>query len=66
MRITIYRGAHQIGGCITEIRSDNTKILIDLGANLPDSEEKELSEADVTELTQDVDAIFYTHYPGFS
>lgn len=64
MRITIYRGAHQIGGCITEIRSDNTKILIDLGANLPDSEEKELSEADVTELTQDVDAIFYTHYHG--
>lgn len=64
MRITIYRRAHQIGGCITEIRSDNTKILIDLGANLPDSEEKELSEADVTELTQDVDAIFYTHYHG--
>ena len=37
MKITIHRGAHQIGGCITEIESDNAKILIDLGANLPDS-----------------------------
>ena len=37
MEIIIHRGAHQIGGCITEIKSDNAKILIDLGANLPDS-----------------------------
>lgn len=64
MKITIHRGAHQIGGCITEIESDNAKILIDLGANLPDSGAKELNEEDVTELTQDVDAIFYTHYHG--
>ena len=64
MKITIHRGAHQIGGCITEIKSDNAKILIDLGANLPDSNAKELSETDVAELTQDTDAIFYTHYHG--
>ena len=64
MKITIHRGAHQIGGCITEIKSDNAKILIDLGANLPDSNAKELSETDVAELTQDADAIFYTHYHG--
>ena len=64
MKITIHRGAHQIGGCITEIESDNAKILIDLGANLPDSGAKELNEEDVTELTKDVDAIFYTHYHG--
>ena len=64
MKITIHRGAHQIGGCITEIKSGNAKILIDLGANLPDNEAKELSEADVAELTKDADAIFYTHYHG--
>ena len=64
MKITIHRGAHQIGGCITEIKSDNAKILIDLGANLPDSNAKELNETDVAELTQDADAIFYTHYHG--
>lgn len=62
MRITIYRGADQIGGCITEIRNNNAKILIDLGANLPDSGGKELNETDVIRLTQDADAIFYTHY----
>ena len=55
MEITIHRGAHQIGGCITEIKSDNAKILIDLGANLPDSNAKELNETDVAELTQDAD-----------
>ena len=64
MEITIHRGAHQIGGCITEIKSDNAKILIDLGANLPDSNAKELNETDVAEFTQDADAIFYTHYHG--
>ena len=36
MKIRIHRGANQIGGCITEIRSDNgTRVLIDLGHNLP-------------------------------
>ena len=38
MRITIHRGIDQIGGCITEIATDNAKILIDLGQNLPDGE----------------------------
>ena len=37
MKITIHRGLNQIGGCITEIQSlSGTKILIDLGHNLPD------------------------------
>lgn len=34
--LTIYRGTHQIGGCCTEINCDEERILIDLGANLPD------------------------------
>ena len=37
MKITIHRGLNQIGGCITEIQSlSGTKVLIDLGHNLPD------------------------------
>ena len=28
MKIIIHRGAHQIGGCITEIKSDDAKILL--------------------------------------
>lgn len=35
--LTIYRGSHQIGGCCTEIISGNERILIDFGANLPDT-----------------------------
>ena len=38
MKIIIHRGIDQIGGCITEIATDNAKILIDLGQNLPDGE----------------------------
>ena len=33
--LTIHRGSHQIGGCCT---SGGEIILIDLGANLPDSD----------------------------
>ena len=36
--LTIHRGSHQIGGCCTEIASGGEIILIDLGANLPDSD----------------------------
>lgn len=31
MKVTIHRGINQIGGCITEIATSNTRILIDLG-----------------------------------
>lgn len=34
MNITIHRGTHQIGGCATEIRTNNTRIFIDFGAEL--------------------------------
>lgn len=34
--LTIHRGSHQIGGSCTEITSGGERILIDLGANLPD------------------------------
>lgn len=36
--LIIHRGSHQIGGCCTEITSGGERILIDLGANLPDSD----------------------------
>lgn len=68
MKITIHRGIDQIGGCITEITTDNARILIDLGQNLPDGEgvvNYELANFDAIEkITKDIDAIFYTHYHG--
>lgn len=35
MKIKIYRGTHQIGGCITEITTEKTRIIIDFGTVLP-------------------------------
>ena len=64
MKITIHRGAYQIGGCITEIATENAKIFIDFGSNLPGSKKNELSPQKIADLTSDADAIFYTHYHG--
>ncbi|TWV12917.1 MBL fold metallo-hydrolase [Bacteroidaceae bacterium HV4-6-C5C] len=68
MKIVIHRGINQIGGCITEIATDNTRILIDLGQNLPDGEgtvnDNLASREAIGEITQGIDAIFYTHYHG--
>ena len=67
MKITIHRGVDQIGGCITEIATENTRILIDLGQNLPDGESVEDGFANldsIEKITKGVDAIFYTHYHG--
>ena len=69
MQIIIHRGINQIGGCITEIQSSSgTKILIDLGHNLPDADGQAEDEYDVPEnldrLLDGVSAVFYTHYHG--
>ena len=60
--ITVYR-PNQIGGCITEIESNKgTKIIIDVGSNLPGIEVTE--EVDVNELTKNSKGVFITHYHG--
>ncbi len=66
--ITIHRGINQIGGCVTEVATDSTRILIDLGQNLPKTEfatnDPMASESVIERLTNGVNAIFYTHYHG--
>ena len=37
MRVTIHRGTHQIGGCVTEIEHERYKVFIDFGTPLPGS-----------------------------
>ena len=64
MNITIHRGANQIGGCITEISSDNCKLLIDFGSNLPGNQKAELTEKQICDIAGSADAVFYTHYHG--
>ena len=69
MKITIHRGLDQIGGCITEIQSlSGTRILVDLGHNLPNGND---AAEDVYECPENIDellkgcsAVFYTHYHG--
>lgn len=68
MTITAYRGSHQIGGCVTEIKTAKSRILIDFGAQLPDREgavpEESLEVPGVTTEGPDCDGIFFTHYHG--
>ena len=63
MIIKIHRGTNQIGGCITEIATNGTRIIIDMGANLDCELEK--SKVDIAGLTTGIkscDAVFFTHY----
>lgn len=65
LKITIHRGTHQIGGCCTEIRTDTTRILIDLGAELPDPQAlppRALEVHGVTCGEPDCGGVFFTHY----
>jgi len=69
MKITIHRGIAQIGGCITSIESKSgTKVLIDLGHNLPDGDNSSFDPLDKKENLDDilkgVSHIFYSHYHG--
>lgn len=68
MKIRIHRGANQIGGCITEIQSDSgTRILIDLGHNLPcEPEQKDEFDdpVNLSALLDGISGIIYTHNHG--
>lgn len=61
--ITILRGTHQIGGCITEIKTETARIVIDMGEELPGSKSDGVFEVEgVTIGKADCDAVFITHY----
>ncbi|MFI3253572.1 MAG: MBL fold metallo-hydrolase [Eubacteriales bacterium] len=60
MTITVQRGTDQIGGTVTEISSNSTKILIDFGSQLEGAEKKELN----IDWDSGYDAVFLTHYHG--
>lgn len=68
MKIKIHRGLDQIGGCITEIWTDSSRVFIDFGQNLPGngktatSEEDALMVADIIGNNEkEHQAVFYTH-----
>ena len=68
MKIRIHRGLDQIGGCITEIWTDSSRVFIDFGQNLPSNgkaatpEEDALMVADIIRNNEkEHQAVFYTH-----
>lgn len=68
MQIKIHRGTHQIGGMITEISTATTRIIIDLGSELPDENGIEgpddLQIDGLTTGQPNCDAVLFTHYHG--
>ena len=68
MEINIHRGINQIGGCITEIKTDSSSIFIDLGHTLPKGDnvvkDNKANRSAIEKLTAKSDAIFYSHYHG--
>ena len=65
MTVTVHRGTHQIGGCVTELRTKTTRILIDLGSPLPGPEgavpEENLVLPGVTAPGEPCHGVFFTH-----
>ena len=68
MNIKIHRGLDQIGGCITEIWTDTSRVFIDFGQNLPGNGEPTTPKEDETlvkcifaQNQKEHEAVFYTH-----
>ena len=65
MKITVHRGADQIGGCVTEYEHKGWKLFVDYGEQLPGSpksnplEIEGLTKGDLTKS-----ALLITHYHG--
>lgn len=68
MKVRIIKGTNQIGGCITEIKSKEARIIIDFGEDLPDEDKNEKVENPMIDgLTTGkpkYDAVFITHSHG--
>lgn len=62
MKIKIYRGSHEIGGCATEISTEKTRIIIDFGSSLNGGEN--LAVEGVTDGVSECDGVLFTHYHG--
>lgn len=63
MEVKIIKGTKQIGGCITEIKCKNTKIIIDFGEDLEDTGETFELEG-LTKGKSIYDGVFITHSHG--
>ena len=63
MKVRIIKGTNQIGGCITEITCNNSKIIIDFGEDL-DAKKETFELEGLTYGDSIYDAVFITHSHG--
>lgn len=68
MQIKIHRGLDQIGGCITEISTETSRVFIDMGQNLPGNgvattpeEDRVLVDGILSQNVKANQAVVYTH-----
>lgn len=64
MEIKIIKGTHQIGGCITIIKSTKAKIVVDFGEDLDEAERKNLDTDALLKEIEGTNAVFITHSHG--
>lgn len=66
--LLIHRGARQIGGSVIELRTETTRIFLDMGSPLPGPEESGaeavLSIPGVTQPGEPCQGVFFTHTHG--
>lgn len=64
----IHRGSHQIGGMCAEVRTETSRVIIDMGTNLPGNASTAISDRELLESifenTSTLKAILFTHYHG--
>ena len=65
MQICIHRGQNQIGGSIIEIKTDSTRIFLDVGMELDESEHIDVPQIEGLFCGEkNCDAVFISHYHG--
>lgn len=65
MKITIHRGTHEIGGCVTEYEHDGYRLFVDYGEQLPGAPKSESLEIEgLTKGDLSKTALLITHYHG--
>lgn len=68
MQIKIHRGFDQIGGCITEISTNTSRVFIDMGQNLPGvgtpstpEQDKNMVDSIFSKNKKEYEAVIYSH-----
>ena len=68
MNIIVHRGLEQIGGCITEVSTETSRVFIDMGQNLPGNgpettpdEDRKMVEGFFGSNAKRDEAVVYTH-----